>query len=149
VSHFAIGQSDIRGLRLTTFVYCKPAPYLAQGNTGLYKCMRWNVDLPGNQAEATNTLFSYFLCYEETRHPAKEAIPLGLDVGGEAVRKWSIGLWRHSEPQTTTDDVVDWLLCPVPSASFKKMLLLDEEPSSWYATDLLVQLLQPFGGNES
>lgn len=55
-----------------------------------------------------NTLFSYFLCYEETRHPAKEAIPLGLDVGGEAVRKWSIGLWRHSEPQTTTDDVVDW-----------------------------------------
>lgn len=34
-------------------MYCKPAPYLAQGNTGLYKCMRWNVDLPGNQAEAS------------------------------------------------------------------------------------------------
>lgn len=29
-------------------MYCKPAPYLAQVNTGLYKCMRWNVDLPGN-----------------------------------------------------------------------------------------------------
>lgn len=52
VSHFAIGQSDIRGLRLTTFVYCKPAPFLAQANAGLYKCMRWNVDLPGNQPAA-------------------------------------------------------------------------------------------------
>lgn len=27
-------------------MYCKPAPYLAQVNTGLYKCMRWNVDVP-------------------------------------------------------------------------------------------------------
>lgn len=53
ISHFAIGQSNIRGLRLTTFVYCKPAPYLAQVNTGLYKCMRWNVDLPGSQSAAS------------------------------------------------------------------------------------------------
>lgn len=45
ISHFVVGQSDVRGLRLTTFVYCKPAPYLAQVNTGLYKCMRWNVDV--------------------------------------------------------------------------------------------------------
>lgn len=29
------------------------------------------------------------------------------------------------------------------------MVVLDEEPTSWDATDLLVQLLQPFGGNES
>lgn len=34
-------------------MYCKPAPYLAQVNTGLYKCMRWNVDFPGNQREAS------------------------------------------------------------------------------------------------
>lgn len=27
-------------------MYSKPAPYLAQVNTGLYKCMRWNVEIP-------------------------------------------------------------------------------------------------------
>lgn len=44
MSHFCIGQSQLGGLRLTTFRYSKPAPYLAQVDTGLYKRMRWNVD---------------------------------------------------------------------------------------------------------
>lgn len=38
------------------------------------------------------------------------------------------------------------LQCPVPTASFQKVLMLDKEPSSWYATDLLLQL---FGMNQS
>lgn len=52
ISHFAVGRSDVRGLRLTTFVYCRPAPYLPQVNTGLYKCMRWNVDLESSRPAA-------------------------------------------------------------------------------------------------
>lgn len=33
-------------------MYCKPAPYLPQVNTGLYKCMRWNVDVESSRAAA-------------------------------------------------------------------------------------------------
>lgn len=35
-------------------MYCRPAPYLAQADTGLYKCMRWNVEVLGGQAAANN-----------------------------------------------------------------------------------------------
>eukprot|EP00066_Takifugu_rubripes_P021572 XP_011610838.1 PREDICTED: UPF0575 protein C19orf67 homolog [Takifugu rubripes] len=161
ISHFTIGQSDVRGLRLTTFVYCKPAPYLSQVNTGLYKCMRWNVEIHRDKPamnevgdgksleldmEKLHHTEHYFLCYEDILNPATEAHKCSLDVGGEWVRKWSIGLWSCFEPNATTDDIVDWLQCPVPTASFQKVLMLDKEPSSWYATDLLLQL---FSMNQS
>lgn len=43
VSSFCIGQTQLRCLKLTTFFYCRPTPYLAQVETGLHKRMRWNV----------------------------------------------------------------------------------------------------------
>lgn len=43
VSSFCIGQTQLRSLKLTTFLYCRPTPYLAQVETGLHKRMRWNV----------------------------------------------------------------------------------------------------------
>lgn len=67
-----------------------------------------SLSFPPASSQRANILFSYFLCYEDIPNPAKEANKFGLDVGGEQVRKWSIGLWRHSEPQTTTDDIMNW-----------------------------------------
>lgn len=52
VSHFCIGQFHLGPLRLTTFLYCKPTPYLARVDTGIYKCMRWNVDRLGDEQQA-------------------------------------------------------------------------------------------------
>lgn len=33
------------------FLYCRPTPYLAQVDTGLYKRMRWNVDRLGDEPQ--------------------------------------------------------------------------------------------------
>lgn len=52
VSHFCIGQVHLGQLRLTTFLYCKPTPYLARVDTGIYKCMRWNVDRLRDEQQA-------------------------------------------------------------------------------------------------
>lgn len=49
VSSFCIGQTQLRSLKLTTFLYCRPMPYLAQVETGLHKRMRWNVVRLGDE----------------------------------------------------------------------------------------------------
>lgn len=51
VSPFCIGQIQLGHLRLTAFRYCKPTPYLARVDTGLYKRMRWNVEMVGDEQQ--------------------------------------------------------------------------------------------------
>lgn len=51
VSPFCIGQIQLGHLRLTAFRYCKPTPYLARFDTGLYKRMRWNVEMVGDEQQ--------------------------------------------------------------------------------------------------
>lgn len=85
---------------------------VGHGTTLLHRVVSLDVvsslSFPPASSHIANILFSYFLCYEDIPNPAKEANKFSLDVGGELVRKWSIGLWRHSEPQTTTDDIINW-----------------------------------------
>lgn len=46
-----MGQRHLGRLRLSMFLYCRPTPYLAQVDTGLYKRMRWNVDRLGDEPQ--------------------------------------------------------------------------------------------------
>ncbi|KAM9856973.1 UPF0575 protein C19orf67 homolog [Aulostomus maculatus] len=139
LSHFCIGQRRLGQLKLTVFRYCQPTPYLARVNTGLLKRMRWNVDrLPderqmdagqGGEREETEADTAaeteyYFLCCR----------------GDSGRRMWSIGQWVQVYPDP--EDIDDWVLCEVPEASYKILLVLgSEEPSSCRATDYLQQLL--------
>ncbi|KAI3353050.1 hypothetical protein L3Q82_019616, partial [Scortum barcoo] len=155
VSHFCIGQSQFGGLKLTTFRYSKPAPYLAQVDTGLYKRMRWNVEQlwderqeqtdeeqdEEGEAETVGDTEYYFLCYEDIPNTHAEA---GGDSQGashgDVVRMWSIGQWVQADPDT--EDIYDWIMCEVPLANYHRLLFLgSNEPSSCSATDYLQQLL--------
>lgn len=49
--YFCVGQTLLGRLKLTIFRYCKPTPYLARADTGLYKRMRWNVERLRDQQE--------------------------------------------------------------------------------------------------
>ncbi|XP_030270991.1 UPF0575 protein C19orf67 homolog [Sparus aurata] len=153
VSHFCIGQFHLGPLRLTTFLYCKPTPYLARVDTGIYKCMRWNVDRLGDEQQAdverggeseTETVGDtefYFLCCEDI--PITEADDKSQDVPHcSVVRLWSIGQWVQVKPDPESEDIYDWVLCDIPQASYERLLLLgSDEPSSCKATDFLQQLL--------
>ncbi|XP_055365539.1 UPF0575 protein C19orf67 homolog isoform X2 [Betta splendens] len=123
VSPFCLGQAQLGHLRLTTFRYWKPMPYLAQINTGLYKRMRWNVERVqaeqqiseeqgGQSTEKQAENEYYFLCYEDI--PSTHAL---TDEGGSSSsssthsnkeRMWSIGLWVQVDPNPTTDDIYEW-----------------------------------------
>ncbi|KAK1886629.1 UPF0575 protein C19orf67 like [Dissostichus eleginoides] len=133
VSHFCIGQSQLGPLKVTTFRYCRPTQYLAQVDTGLFKRMRWNVErLPDEH---------YFLCYEDIPNAHAETGGDSQGVSdGDVVRMWSIGQWVQATPET--DDICEWILCQVPTASYHRLLFLgSNEPSSCSATDYLQQLL--------
>nr|XP_040042426.1 UPF0575 protein C19orf67 homolog [Gasterosteus aculeatus aculeatus] len=144
LSHFCIGQSQLGALRVKAFRYCKPTPYLARLDTGLYKRMRWNVerhrDEYGEGQIVCDTEY-YFLCYEDIPNRHADA---GRDHDGvshsNVVRMWSIGQWQQVTPET--DDIDDWVLCEVPQANYHKLLYFgSEEPSSCRATEHLQQLL--------
>ncbi|XP_022620713.1 UPF0575 protein C19orf67 homolog [Seriola dumerili] len=160
VSHFCIGQSQLSRLRLTVFRYCKPTPYLARVDTGLYKRMRWNVERlqdkqqqqaeeeqGGNneerEAEIVGDTEYYFLCYEDIPNIHAEADGGGQGVShGNMARIWSIGQWVQVNPDPATEDIYDWIICEVPQASYQRLLFLgSDEPSSCSATDYLQQLL--------
>ncbi|RVE76543.1 hypothetical protein OJAV_G00010860 [Oryzias javanicus] len=139
VSSFCIGQFRVRRLQLTVFRFCKPTPYLAQVDTGLYKRMRWNVERltdrdgdGGEQPEDADRHTDYFfLCYKD--------VPNKSDQG--AARVWSIGQWLQLDPDAT-DDVYDWIWCEVPRGDYKELLCFGcSEPSSRSATDVVQQLL--------
>ncbi|KAK5865901.1 hypothetical protein PBY51_020133 [Eleginops maclovinus] len=145
VSHFYIGQSQVGLLNVSTFRYCRPTPYLAQVDTGLYKRMRWNVEGLRNEQqpdeEREKDTEYYFLCYEDIPNPHAEA---GGDIqrvsNGDVVRMWSIGQWVQGTPET--DDIYNWIICQIPTASYQRLLFLGStEPSSCSATDYLKQLL--------
>ncbi|XP_028459163.1 UPF0575 protein C19orf67 homolog isoform X1 [Perca flavescens] len=147
VSHFCIGQSQLGPLRVTTFRYCKPTPYLARVDTGLYKRMRWNVERlrdeqqtdEESEAEIVVDTVYYFLCYEDIPNAHAEASGEGQDAS-DVVRMWSIGQWVQVTPDT--EDIYDWITCEVPQAEYHRLLFLgSEEPSSCGATDYLQQLL--------
>ncbi|XP_033986394.1 UPF0575 protein C19orf67 homolog [Trematomus bernacchii] len=151
VSHFCIGQSQLGPLKVTTFRYCRPTQYLAQVDTGLFKRMRWNVErLPDEQqpeeereereAREADTEY-YFLCYEDIPNAHAETGRDSQGVSdGDVVRMWSIGQWVQETPET--DDICEWILCQVPTASYHRLLFLgSNEPSSCSATDYLQQLL--------
>ncbi|XP_019905239.1 UPF0575 protein C19orf67 homolog isoform X2 [Esox lucius] len=164
-SHFFIGKFWIDSVRLSIFRYCRPAPYLAEFDTGLYKCMRWNVErhrerpdeegeekmegeedeIVGVDGRAINMEY-YFLCYEDV--PEEPADRGSRGDGGETfatgrvVRMWSIGQWVQTHPDPETDDLLIWLLYSVPQAQYHRLLCLgEEEPSTCCATDCLLRAL--------
>ncbi|KAK2816841.1 hypothetical protein Q5P01_025032 [Channa striata] len=154
VSHFCVGQCQLGQLKLTTFRYCKPAPYLYQMDTGLYKRMRWNVEKlqdgqqtdkeqGGDSKEREAEIEYYFLCYEDIPNAHAES-----DWGrpgfsdGTVVRMWSIGQWVQVDPDPITENIQDWILCEVPQATYSRLLFLgSDEPSCVIATNYLQQLL--------
>ncbi|XP_035028679.2 UPF0575 protein C19orf67 homolog [Hippoglossus stenolepis] len=154
LSHFCIGQTQLGQLRLTAFRYCKPTPYLAQVDTGLYKRMRWNVEtLPDKpqqadekqvgeseeEAETVRETEYYFLCYEDIPNAHADAED---ESQGDVVRMWSIGRWVQVKPDPDTEDIHDWITCELPQADYHRLLFLgSKEPSSCNATELLKQLL--------
>ncbi|XP_061627677.1 UPF0575 protein C19orf67 homolog isoform X1 [Phyllopteryx taeniolatus] len=138
MSHFCIGQIRLDQLRLsvTMFRYCKPTPYLARVNTGVFKRMRWNVR--GLDGESKPETQYYYLCYEDTPNLYTD----GDDPDSAMVRLWSIGQWVQVKPDPNTEDIFDWVLCDVPEGAFQKLLFMgSQEPSSCTATDHLLQLL--------
>ncbi|XP_049899619.1 UPF0575 protein C19orf67 homolog [Epinephelus moara] len=152
LSHFCIGQSQLGPLRVTVFRYCKPTPFLAQVDTGLYKRMRWNVERIRDgqetdeesdewEAELDGDTDYYFLCYEDIPNAHADADEDSHGASpGSVVRMWSIGQWVQVNPDT--DDICDWILCDVPEADYHRLLFLgSNEPSSCNATDYLYQLL--------
>lgn len=146
ISHFHIGQCELGPMRVTIFRYCQPMPYLGQVNTGLYKCMRWNVDRmeattqqvqDGVEMEIDCTEY-YFLCFEDV-HTLPEEDSESFSYG--SVRVWSIGQWIQVFPET--NDCNEWILCRIPEGIYlKRVILGSEEPSCRNATDCLLQLLQ-------
>ncbi|KAF0037579.1 hypothetical protein F2P81_010453 [Scophthalmus maximus] len=142
-------ETQLGRLRLTVFRYCKPTPYLAQVNTGLYKRMRWNVErlrdglqqAGGEQGGGSEDTEYYFLCYEDIPIASAEAFDESQGVShGNVVRMWSIGQWVQINPNT--EDIYDWIMCEVPQAYYHQLLFLgSDEPSSSGATELLQQLL--------
>ncbi|XP_029916518.1 UPF0575 protein C19orf67 homolog isoform X2 [Myripristis murdjan] len=159
VSHFYIGQCHTSRLKLTMFWYCKPMPFQARANTGLYKRMRWNVERLGDdeqqqadeeqegERETVGDTEYYFLCYEDVPKVQTEDNIDRQDGDGDGghgnvERMWSIGLWVQVNPDPDTEDIYDWILCEVPEAKYMKLLCLgSEEPSTCIATDLLLGLL--------
>ncbi|XP_026158980.1 UPF0575 protein C19orf67 homolog [Mastacembelus armatus] len=156
VSHFYIGQRQLGRLRLTMFRYCKPTPYLARVDTGLYKCMRWNVERlhdeqvqtaegrGGNKEEmaerVSNTEY-YFLCYEDIPNAQADRGRQGVSPDN-MVRMWSIGQWVQVNPDPDTEDLYNWIMCEVPQGNYHRLLSLgSDEPSNRNATDLLLQVL--------
>ncbi|MED6292922.1 hypothetical protein CHARACLAT_005540 [Characodon lateralis] len=151
-SHFCIGQIQLGGMKLTTFRYCKPTPYLSHADTGVYKRMRWNVERlekeqqRGDDSEEEEEEIQpdfYFLCYEDIPNTHADPDTENKDVCNEnVVRMWSIGQWVQVNPEPTTEDIYDWILCEVPEGSYHRLLFLGpDEPSSCMATDYLQQLL--------
>ncbi|XP_019939562.2 UPF0575 protein C19orf67 homolog [Paralichthys olivaceus] len=154
MSHFCIGQSQLGRLRLTAFRYCKPTPYLAQVDIGLYKRMRWNVETlrdkqkradeeqsgeSEEEAETVGDTEYYFLCCEDVPNAHADT---NDESQGNVVRSWSIGQWVQVNPDPDTEDIYDWITCEVPLANYHKLLFLgSEEPTSCSATELLQQLL--------
>lgn len=54
---------------------------------------------------------------------------------------WSIGLWVQVIPDT--EDIVGWIMCKVPQASYHRLLSLgSDEPLCFTATDHLYKLLR-------
>ncbi|XP_072239810.1 UPF0575 protein C19orf67 homolog [Leuresthes tenuis] len=159
LSHFCIGQSQLGQLRVTIFRYCKPTPYLARVNSGLYKRMRWNVErlldeqqrreeeqvggCEGRRDKRDCHTDHYFLCYEDISNVHAEADRDNQEFSCDSVmRMWSIGQWVQVNPDPKTEDIYDWITCEVPQASYCRLLFLGhEEPSSCNATDCLQQLL--------
>ncbi|KAM9769972.1 UPF0575 protein C19orf67 homolog [Menidia menidia] len=93
MSHFCIGQSQLGQMKLTIFRYCKPTPYLARVNSGLYKRMRWNVerilyekhqdgdcDDSGCGSESFSTLYFVLSTYTLSRLKAVQAISFSYFV---------------------------------------------------------------------
>ncbi|XP_077379306.1 UPF0575 protein C19orf67 homolog isoform X3 [Festucalex cinctus] len=142
LSHFCIGRIVLEQLRLsvTAFRYCKPTPYLARVNTGVFKRMRWNVKRligakDGNSKSETDY---YFLCYEDIPDLHTD----GDNSESKSMRMWSIGQWVQVKPDPNTETIYDWVQCEVPEGAFEKLLFMgSQEPSSCTATEHLLQLL--------
>ncbi|XP_051994119.1 UPF0575 protein C19orf67 homolog [Xyrauchen texanus] len=147
ISHFYIGQCQIDNMKLSIFRYCCPTPFLASASTGLYKRMRWNVEREGG--DRYDSAEFYFLCFEDV--PEVEDVEGEQECEGErtetgrdrrVARIWSIGQWVQTYPDPDTDDITDWVLCSVPCGQYKQLLCLgSEEPSSYTATDCLLEVL--------
>ncbi|XP_051940088.1 UPF0575 protein C19orf67 homolog [Hippocampus zosterae] len=142
MSHFCIGCVELDQLQLsvTAFRYCKPTPYLARINTGVFKRMRWNVKhLNGaKDGDGNPEIEYYFLCYEDI-------LDLHTDddnPDSKTLRMWSIGQWVQLKPDPNSETIFDWLECEVPEGAFEKLLFMgSQEPSSYTATQHLLQLL--------
>ncbi|XP_014841674.1 PREDICTED: UPF0575 protein C19orf67 homolog isoform X1 [Poecilia mexicana] len=163
ISHFCVGQVQLGQMKVTTFRYCKPTPYLSRVDTGVYKRMRWNVQRfqedhrrgedseeeeeeereEEEEEEGEIQTDYYFLCYEDILNTHADPDSENEDASNDnVVRMWSIGQWVQVKPERTTDDIYDWILCEVPEASYRRLLFLGRnEPSSCTATDYLQQLL--------
>ncbi|XP_029992758.1 UPF0575 protein C19orf67 homolog isoform X2 [Sphaeramia orbicularis] len=153
VSHFYIGQFCVDGIRVTTFRYCKPTPYLARENTGLYKRIRWNIqrleDQPqtdrGQGGMSDNNDY-YFLCYEDInghRDFDRDNHGAAEHSGDDKVKLWYIVKWVQVYPAPN-----DWIcgeVPEVPAATYERMSFMGlDEPSCRSATDCLLQrLLSP------
>ncbi|XP_055060671.2 UPF0575 protein C19orf67 homolog isoform X1 [Misgurnus anguillicaudatus] len=145
ISHFCIGQSQINNIKLSIFRYSCPTPFLASASTGLYKRMRWNVEREIEVERCPSEEF-YFLCFEDVLEEADDNTE--ENNGGQTaterksmmMRIWSIGQWIQTYPDS--DDINDWVLCPVPCGQYKQLLYLgNEEPPSCTATDFLLGVL--------
>ncbi|MEQ2157768.1 hypothetical protein GOODEAATRI_005212 [Goodea atripinnis] len=116
-SHFCIGQIQLGGMKLTTFRYCKPTPYLSHADTGVYKRMRWNVErLQKEQQRGDDNI------------PGRNQ-PIISGLPENASCYLAVCLCFR-------------ILCEVPEGSYHRLLFLGpEEPSSCMATDYVQQLL--------
>nr|XP_061791940.1 UPF0575 protein C19orf67 homolog [Nerophis lumbriciformis] len=137
MAHFRIGHLKVKQLKLkvTSFRYCKPTPYLARVNTGIFKRMRWNVE-PYDSSINTPSKYYYMCCEKIPNHADSDKLHT------KDVQMWSIGQWVQVKPDPNTESIFDWVLCDVPEGAFEKLLDLGKkEPSSSKATDHLLQLL--------
>ncbi|XP_006900878.1 PREDICTED: UPF0575 protein C19orf67 homolog [Elephantulus edwardii] len=141
ISNFFCGTFSISpSLEMSIFRYCAPAPYTASRFPPyLYKKMRWNLKIRGQD----RVVDYYFLCYRDTweetgKSPANSC--------AQIQKLWSLGRWVPLGP-VDDDDIFSWLLCTYPLGDYQQLLTIGfEEPSHTLATDLLVQILTSQAG---
>lgn len=148
LSPFCIGWYTFKQLKITTFRYCTLTPYLAQSHSGLYKRMRWNVDLllhkqrdlKGDE-EMIGETEQYFLCYEAWPNDLT-ILSHSVDTAHHCfVGTWSIGYWEPAGPLREAQ-ISDWVLCETPVGKYRKIVHLGpEEPLIVTATNYLEKVL--------
>ncbi|XP_062865711.1 UPF0575 protein C19orf67 homolog [Trichomycterus rosablanca] len=160
VSHFYIGQCHVDNIKLSVFRYFLPCPFLASAYNGLYKRMRWNVELQRKiksredeeetyrrteraqrgqreqreklmEGQERNSTEYYFMCCEDD-HVAEEALGEKANKTTEekTVKMWSIGQWVQTYPDPSSEDIYNWVLCLVPQGEYRQLVCLGKEEPS-------------------